>query len=256
VIKGEDMKFKGKIAFVTGAARGIGKAIAEGLAQEGATVVVADLLEDLAKQTAQEIQSRGGQAIPVRVDITNSKEVKAAVEQLLKQCGKIDVLVNNAGWDKIEPFIQSTEETWDKVIAINLKGPVIVTRAVLDNMIENKYGRIVNIASDAGRVGSSGEAVYSACKGGIIAFSKTLARELVRYNIAVNSVAPGPTETPLTLQTMQENPKIVEALKNAIPMRRLAKSEEIAAAVIFLASDDASFITGQVLSVSGGLNMS
>jgi len=249
------MKFKGKVAIVTGGARGIGKAIAVGLAKEGATVVVADLLEDLAKETVQEIKAQGGQAIPLKMDITNSKQVKAAVEQIIKQCGKIDVLVNNAGWDKIEPFVQSTEETWDKVIAINLKGPVIVTRAVIDNMIQNKYGRIVNIASDAGRVGSSGEAVYSACKGGIIAFSKTLARELVRYNIAVNAVAPGPTETPLTLQTMAENPKIVDALKNAIPMKRLAKSEEIAAAAIFFASDDASFITGQVLSVSGGLNM-
>ena len=249
------MKFKGKVTIVTGAARGIGKAIAEGLAKEGATVVVADLLEDLAKETAQEIKSHGGQAIPVKMDISNSKDVKAAVEQVLKQCGKIDVLVNNAGWDKIEPFVQSTEDTWDKVIAINLKGPVIVTRAVLDNMIQNKYGRIVNIASDAGRVGSSGEAVYSACKGGIIAFSKTLAREVVRYNIAVNCVAPGPTMTPLVEHNMKENPKLVEALKGAIPMKRLAQPEEIAAAAIFLASDDASYITGQVLSVSGGLTM-
>jgi 2-hydroxycyclohexanecarboxyl-CoA dehydrogenase len=249
------MKFDGKVAIVTGAARGIGKAIAEGLAKEGATVVVADLLEDLAKETAQEIKSRGGQAIPVKMDITNSKEVKAVVEQLLKQCGKIDVLVNNAGWDKIEPFVQSTEDTWDKVIAINLKGPVIVTRAVLDDMIKRNSGRIVSIASDAGRVGSSGEAVYSACKGGIIAFSKTLAREMVRYNIAVNCVAPGPTMTPLVEHNMKENPKLVEALKGAIPMKRLAKPEEIAAAAIFLASDDASYITGQVLSVSGGLTM-
>ena len=249
------MKFDGKVAIVTGAARGIGKAIAEGLAKEGATVVVADLLEDLAKETAQEIKSRGGQAIPVKMDITNSKEVKAVVEQLLKQCGKIDVLVNNAGWDKIEPFVQSTEDTWDKVIAINLKGPVIVTRAVLDDMIKRNSGRIVSIASDAGRVGSSGEAVYSACKGGIIAFSKTLAREMVRYNIAVNCVAPGPTMTPLVEHNMRENPKLVEALKGAIPMKRLAKPEEIAAAAIFLASDDASYITGQVLSVSGGLTM-
>ena len=249
------MKFDGKVAIVTGAARGIGKAIAEGLAKEGATVVVADLLEDVAKETAQEIKSRGGKAIPMKVDITNSQNVKAAVEQVLKQCGKIDVLVNNAGWDKIEPFVQSTEETWDKVIVINLKGPVIMTRAVLDDMIKRNSGRIVSIASDAGRVGSSGEAVYSACKGGIIAFSKTLAREMVRYNIAVNCVAPGPTMTPLVEHNMKENPKLVEALKGAIPMKRLAKPEEIAAAAIFLASDDASYITGQVLSVSGGLTM-
>jgi 2-hydroxycyclohexanecarboxyl-CoA dehydrogenase len=249
------MKFKGKVAIVTGGARGIGKAIAVGLAKEGATVVVADLLEKEANETVSEIKASGGNAVFVKMDITNNKVVKPAVEGVIKQFGKIDVLVNNAGWDKIEPFITNTEETWDKIIAINLRGPINVTRAVLDNMIQNKYGRIVNIASDAGRVGSSGEAVYSACKGGIIAFTKTLARELVRYNIGVNTVCPGPTDTPLTQATMAENPKIVDALKGVIPMKRLGKSEEVAAAVIFFASDDASFILGQTLSVSGGLNM-
>jgi 2-hydroxycyclohexanecarboxyl-CoA dehydrogenase len=249
------MRFKGKVAIVTGGARGIGKSICVGLAKEGATVAVADLLEDLAKETANEITASGGKAIPVKMDITNNAQVKAAVEQIIKDCGKVDVLVNNAGWDKIEPFIKNTEATWDQIIAINLRGPINVTRAVLDNMIQNKYGRIVHIASDAGRVGSSGEAVYSACKGGIIAFGKTLARELVRYNILVNSVAPGPTETPLVAINMKENPKLVEALTNAIPLKRLCKPEEIASAVLFFASDDASFVTGQVLSVSGGLSM-
>jgi 2-hydroxycyclohexanecarboxyl-CoA dehydrogenase len=247
------MKFKGKVAVVTGGARGIGKAIAEGLAKEGATVVIADLLEKEANETAQEIKASGGQAIVAKMDITNYSQVKAAIAEVIKQCGKIDVLVNNAGWDKIEPFTANTEDTWDKIIAINLRGPIHVTRAVLDNMIQNKYGRIVNIASDAGRVGSSGEAVYSACKGGIIAFAKTLSRELVRYNIAINNVCPGPTETPLSRLTMAENPKLIEALKNAIPMKRLGKPEEVAAAVVFLASDDAGFILGQTISVSGGL---
>jgi 2-hydroxycyclohexanecarboxyl-CoA dehydrogenase len=249
------MKLGEKVAIVTGSAQGIGKAIAQRLASEGATVVVADMIEDLARATSQEIESQGGKAIPVKMDITNSKDVRAAVEQVLKQCGKIDILVNNAGWDKIEPFVQSTEETWDKVIAINYKGPVIVTRAVLDNMISNNYGRIVSIASDAGRVGSSGEAVYSGCKGGIIAFSKTLAREVVRYNITVNCVSPGPTGTPAVLKFMETNPKMMEPLKSAIPMKRLARPEEIAAAVLFFASDAAGYITGQVLSVSGGLTM-
>lgn len=249
------MRLGEKVAIVTGSAQGIGKAIAQRLASEGATVVVADMIENLARATSQEIESQGGKAIPVKMDITNSKEVRAAVEQVLKQCGKIDILVNNAGWDKIEPFVQSTEETWDKVIAINYKGPVIVTRAVLDNMISNNYGRIVSIASDAGRVGSSGESVYSGCKGGIIAFSKTLAREVVRYNITVNCVSPGPTGTPAVLKFMETNPKMMEPLKSAIPMKRLARPEEIAAAVLFFTSDGAGYITGQVLSVSGGLTM-
>jgi 2-hydroxycyclohexanecarboxyl-CoA dehydrogenase len=249
------MRLGEKVAIVTGSAQGIGKAIAQRLASEGATVIVADMIEDLARATSQEIESQGGKAIPVKMDITNSKEVRAAVEQVLKQCGKIDILVNNAGWDKIEPFVQSTEETWDKVIAINYKGPVIVTRAVLDNMISNNYGRIVSIASDAGRVGSSGESVYSGCKGGIIAFSKTLAREVVRYNITVNCVSPGPTGTPAVLKFMETNPKMMEPLKSAIPMKRLARPEEIAAAVLFFTSDGAGYITGQVLSVSGGLTM-
>ncbi|OGO03359.1 MAG: 2-hydroxycyclohexanecarboxyl-CoA dehydrogenase [Chloroflexi bacterium RBG_13_54_8] len=249
------MRIGEKVAIVTGSAQGIGKAIAQRLALEGVTVAVADMIEDLAKTTSQEIGLQGGKAIPVKMDITNSKEVKEAVEQVLKQCGRIDILVNNAGWDKIEPFVQSDEETWDKVIAINYKGPVIVTRVVLDNMIGNKYGRIVSIASDAGRVGSTGEAVYSGCKGGIIAFSKTLAREVVRYNITVNCVSPGPTGTPNVLKFVETNPKMMEALTGAIPMKRLAHPEEIAAAVLFLASDAAGYITGQVLSVSGGLTM-
>jgi len=249
------MRLGEKVAIVTGSAQGIGKAIAQRLASEGATVIVADMIEDLARATSQEIESQGGKAIPVKMDITNSKEVRAAVEQVLKQCGKIDILVNNAGWDKIEPFVQSTEETWDKVIAINYKGPVIVTRAVLDNMISNNYGRIVSIASDAGRVGSSGESVYSGCIGGIIAFSKTLAREVVRFNITVNCVSPGPTGTPAVLKFMETNPKMMEPLKSAIPMKRLARPEEIAAAVLFFTSDGAGYITGQVLSVSGGLTM-
>ena len=171
--------------------------------------------------------------------------------------GKLDILVNNAGWDIMEPFVKNAPELWDKVIAINLKGPIYCIRAVLDHFIDRKYGKIVNISSDAGRVGSSGEAVYSACKGGIIAFTKTLAREMARYQINVNCVCPGPTDTPLLAEMVkgETGAKIVEAMKNAVPFRRLAKPEDISGAVAFLATEEAGFITGQTLSVSGGLTM-
>jgi 2-hydroxycyclohexanecarboxyl-CoA dehydrogenase len=165
--------------------------------------------------------------------------------------------VNNAGWDIIEPFTKNTPEYWEKIIAINLRGPIFCTRAALDPMMERKYGKIINISSDAGRVGSSGEAVYSACKGGIIAFTKTIAREMARYQINVNCVCPGPTDTPLLAEITrgETGAKIIEAMTKATPFRRLAKPEDITGAAAFLASDEAGFITGQTLSVSGGLTM-
>lgn len=248
-------RFEGKVAIVTGGAQGIGEAIARRLASEGAQVAILDIQPDKAEKVAADIAAGGGRALAMEMDITKNQDVKQAVKEVEEKWGKIDVLINNAGWDKAAPFIQLTEEIWDKVIAINLRGPIAMTRAVLDGMISRKYGRIVNIASDAGRVGSTGESVYSACKGGIIAFTKTLARELVRYNILVNCVCPGPTDTPMLADIARENPRLVEALQNAIPMRRLGKPEELAAAVAFLASDEASYITGQTLSVSGGLTM-
>jgi len=171
--------------------------------------------------------------------------------------GDVEILVNNAGWDRIEPFVQNTPELWQKVIAINLNGPIHCTRAVLDGMVARGRGKIISISSDAGRVGSTGEAVYSACKGGIVAFSKTLARELARHHINVNAVAPGPTKTPL-LEEITGGPdgaKVIEAMTRAVPLRRLGTPEDIAGAVAFFASSDADFITGQVLSVSGGLTM-
>jgi 2-hydroxycyclohexanecarboxyl-CoA dehydrogenase len=189
------------------------------------------------------------------MDIADSDDVKRAVKEVEGKFGWLDILVNNAGWDKVAPFIELPEEVWDKIIAINLRGPIAITRAVLDGMVSRNYGKIVNIASDAGRVGSSGESVYSACKGGIIAFTKTLARELVRCNINVNVVCPGPSDTPMLAEMGKENPQIIEAVTRAIPMRRLAQPGDIAAAVAFLASDEASYITGQTLSVSGGLTM-
>jgi 2-hydroxycyclohexanecarboxyl-CoA dehydrogenase len=241
---------KDTVALVTGAGRGIGRAIAERLAAEGAKVAVLDIDEATARATAEAIGGAG-----IRVDVTDGASVRAAAAEAERRLGPTTILVNNAGWDKAEPFVKSSEETWDKVLAINLKGPIRMTRAVLDGMIERRRGRIVTVSSDAGRVGSSGEAVYSAAKAGVIGFSKTLARELARYSINVNVVCPGPTNTQLLRDVAAGNPKLTEALARAVPFGRIGEPHEIAAAVVFLASDDAGFITGQTLSVSGGLTM-
>jgi 2-hydroxycyclohexanecarboxyl-CoA dehydrogenase len=242
----------GKVALVTGAARGIGFALAQRLAEEGVQVAIADLDGGGATRAAREI---GGAAIGVHVDITDTTSVRAAVAAVAAKLGPVDVLVNNAGWDKVEPFVTSAEATWDRVLAINLKGPIACCRAVLDAMIERRSGRIVSIASDAGRVGSAGEAVYSGAKAGIIGFSKTLAREVARYGITVNVVSPGPTNTPAFQEMAGGNDKLAAALEKAIPLGRLGQPSDLAGAVAFLASDDAGFVTGQTLSVSGGLTM-
>ena len=249
------MKLKDRVAIVTGSGSGIGRAIALAMAREGAKIAVVDLNEVGAQETVKEIQKEGGQAHPYEADVTKKAQIEAMVADVIKRWGTVHILVNNAGWDKAEPFIRSTEETWDKVLAINLKGPIICTRAVLDEMMKNGYGRIVSIASDAGRVGSTGEAVYSGAKGGVIAFTKTIAREMARHRINVNCVCPGPTDTPLFATVTADNPKLAESLKRVIPLGRLGLPEDLAPAVIFLASDDAGFITGQTLSVSGGLTM-
>ena len=246
---------KDKVAIITGGAQGIGEAITRKLASEGAAVSILDIQPDKAKVVADDIVAKGGHAIAVKMDITDSLEVKQAVKAVEDKLGKVDILVNNAGWEKTMPFIELTEELWDKIIAINLRGHITVTRAVLDGMISRNYGKIVSIGSDAGRAGSSGESVYSACKGGIISLTKTLARELIRYNILVNCVCPGPIDTAMMGDMLNNNPRLAEALTKAIPMRRLGKPEEIANAVAFLASDEASYVTGQTLSVSGGLTM-
>ncbi|WP_347487789.1 3-oxoacyl-ACP reductase family protein [Desulfoscipio sp. XC116] len=249
------MRLKDKVAIVTGAGRGIGCAIATTFSKEGAKVVVADLDLSTAACVAGEIESLGGDALAVRVNVAKKKSVDDLVDAVLEKYGRVDILINNAGWDKIEPFMESTEDTWDKVIAVNLKGTISFCRSVLPIMISQKSGRIVNIASDAGRVGSSGEAVYSAAKGGVIAFTKTLAREMARNKISVNCVAPGPTDTPLFAEIAAGNPKIAEALVKTIPFRRLAQPDDLANAVLFMASEEAAYITGQTLSVNGGLNM-
>ncbi|MBP1723382.1 MAG: 2-hydroxycyclohexanecarboxyl-CoA dehydrogenase, partial [Deltaproteobacteria bacterium] len=241
----------------TGAAGGIGRGIALKLGSLGAKVAVADLKVDQGKETVSLLGKEGAEGIFLKTDITDLAQVQELVKATISAFGKVDILVNNAGWDRIEPFLKNTPDFWDKVIAINLKGPIYFIRAVLDHMVERKYGKIVNISSDAGRVGSSGEAVYSACKGGIIALTKTMAREMARYSINVNCVCPGATDTPLLAELTQgeTGAKIIDAMVKAVPFRRLGKPEDVAGAVAFLVSDEASFITGQTLSVSGGLTM-
>jgi 2-hydroxycyclohexanecarboxyl-CoA dehydrogenase len=245
---------EGRVAFVTGAGRGMGKAIAERLAAEGARLAVTDIDKDAAVAVAAAL---GGAALAVHLDVTDAGSVGAAVEEVAAALGPIEVLVNNAGWDRMAPFVDTDEQLWDRLIAINLKGVLHTCKAVVPQMAEQRVGRIVNISSDAGRVGSTGEAVYSATKAGIIGFTKTLAREVAKHGITVNTVCPGPTDTPLLEEMVGAgNDRLIGSLQRAIPLGRLGRPEDIAAAVAFLASDDASFITGQTLSVSGGLTMS
>ena len=240
---------------VTGAAGGIGTALCRRLAEEGARVGLLDRDSAGATSLAAELVSGGARALACGVDITDGTAVEDAIEACEAELGPIGGLVNNAGWDRAAPFLGSEPDFWKQVIDINLYGPLHVTRSVLQRMEGRGSGRIVSIASDAGRVGSSGEAVYAACKGGIIAFSKSVAREVARTGITLNIVCPGPTDTPL-LAGVDETGKLQQALARAIPMRRLGEPEDLPGIVAFLLSDDARFITGQTISVSGGLTMS
>jgi 2-hydroxycyclohexanecarboxyl-CoA dehydrogenase len=252
------MKLRGKTALVTGGGRGIGRAIALGLAEEGAQVAVADIVKDNAESVRREIEGFGVKGLGLAVDLTRRAEVTSAVDGILAQWGQIDILVNNAGWDKLEPFLESEEETWDRIIGINFKALLYVCKAALPHMVARGAGKVINIASDAGRVGSMGEAVYAGTKGAIIAFSKTLAREMARHRITVNVVCPGLTETPLLQGIRQQSPKserVIDAVTRAIPLGRVGQPEDVAGAVVYLASPAADYVTGQTLSVSGGLTM-
>ena len=252
------MKLQGKTALVAGGGGGIGRAVALALAHEGAKVVVADIAKDNAEKVSGEVTALGVDGMACQVDLTRKADVDRMVSEILARFGQIDILVNCQGWDRLEPFVDSNEETWEKLLAINFKSVLYTAKAVLQQMISRGGGKIVNISSDAGRVGSSWEAVYAGAKGAVIAFSKTVAREVARYKINVNVVCPGLTETPL-LQAVrshsEQTARIIDAVTKATPFRRPAQPDEIAEAVLFLVSPAADFITGQTLSVSGGLTM-
>lgn len=243
----------GKVAVVTGGGSGIGRAICRTLARAGAEVAVSDLNTAGARETVRLVEGDGGQAVAFTVDIADGDAVARLCNDVGTRFGPPGIVVNNAGWDQIMPFMETDRPFWEKVVAINYLGPVGITHAFLHDMIERgEGGRVVNIASDAGRVGSLGETVYAGAKGAIIAFTKSLARETARYGISVNCVCPGPTDTPLLAQQPE---KVRNALIRAIPYGRLARPEEIAAPVAFFASEVAGYMTGQVVSVSGGLTM-
>lgn len=247
-----------RVALVTGGGRGIGREIVLALVAQGRAVAVADIRGDEAEETAALARAAGGTAKGYRIDITDPDAVADGVLAVTDELGPIDILVNNAGWDELKPFVETDEAFWAKVVAINYLGPVRMTHAVLPGMLERRWGRIVNIGSDAGRVGSSLEAVYSGCKGGVIAFTKTIARESARYGVAANVVCPGPTDTPLLGEIVGgagDGDKVIGAMTRAVPMKRLGQPAEVASAVAYFASDVAGFVTGQTLSVSGGLTM-
>lgn len=251
-------KFDGKTVIVTGGGGGIGGATCRRFAAEGAKVAVFDMNLEAAQRVVDEITVAGGVAQAFKCNITDRAEVDAAVAAAEAALGPIAVLVNNAGWDVFKPFVKTVPAEWDKLIAINLTGALHMHHAVLPGMVERKYGHIVNVASDAARGGSSGEAVYAACKGGLVALSKTLAREHARQGINVNVVCPGPTDTALlagVAEGARDPAKLMEAFRSAIPMGRLGQPDDLASAIAFFGSDDAAFITGQVISVSGGLTM-
>ena len=249
---------KSRVAIVTGAGGGIGREICRRFIEEGVNVVAADVDPDALKKLTDDLCTDESQLFCVAVDITDYEKVKNAVDRGAGKFGRLDILVNNAGWDVTAPFLKTEPDLWDKIIAINLKGPLNLHKTALPHLIAAGGGKVVNVASDAGRVGSSGESVYSACKGGLIAFSKTIARECARDNIRVNVVCPGPTDTALLRSFVGEGEygqKIYDGLKRAIPLKRLGQPEDIPGLIAFLSSDDANFMTGQVISVSGGLTM-
>ncbi len=248
----------GKTAVITGAGSGLGCGMAQRMAEEGVRVAVVDINLAGAEETVREITEAGGEARAFELDITDYSAAVSCIESVEAGLGSVDILVNNAGWDAAMPFLDTDPDLWKKIIDINLYGPLNLQHILVPKMLEHDGGKIINIASDAGRVGSSGEAVYSACKGGVIAFSKTLARELGRKGIIVNTVCPGPSDTPLFADFAGEGEagkKLRASLERSIPLRRLGTADDIAGIVTFLASSEADFIIGQTISVSGGLTM-
>ena len=246
-----------RAAIVTGAGRGIGRAIALALARES-PVAVADLLAEEARGVAGEITNAGGRAAAVELDVTNPASVAEGLRTARDALGPLQILVNNAGWDELRPFTDTDEAFWERVLDVNFKGALRMTHALLPGMIADGFGRIVSIGSDAARVGSSLESVYAGAKGGVIAFTKTIARESARHGVTANTVCPGPTDTPMLAGIAAgggDAERVIGAMTRAVPMRRLALPEEVAAAAAFFASEQAGFITGQTLSVSGGLTM-
>lgn len=246
------MKLDDRIAIVTGAASGIGLATAQRLAEAGATVVLGDIDDARGEQAAAGLRAAGLRAGYAHCDVTDDASVAAFRNATLQHHDRVDIVANVAGWGKIQPFLENDDAFIHQVVELNFMGPLRIVRAFLPQMIERRQGKIVNVSSDAGRVGSLGETVYSGAKGGVIAFTKGLARETARHGITANCVCPGPTDTPL-LQAVPEKHR--EAFQRAIPMKRFAKPSEIADAVVFFASPRSDYITGQVISVSGGLSM-
>ncbi len=244
-----------RVALVTGGARGIGAAIARRLAADGFAVALCDLDASGAAETARAIGADGARTLGVGADVARAESVSACVDQVEAQLGPVDVLVNNAGIDIPGFFVESKEPDWDRLWAVNVKGVLHCTQRVLPGMTERRRGRVINIASDAGRVGAGGEAVYSATKGAVIAFTKALARELARFDVTANAVCPGATDTALLAMLGDFNPKLHQNLVRGIPLRRVGQPEDVAGAVAYLASDAAAYVTGQSLSVSGGLTM-
>ena len=248
----------GKVAVITGAGSGLGRGMAIRLAEEGVAVAVLDLNLAGAQQTVDAIVNGGGRGLAVETDIADYAACESGVAQVESQLGAVDILVNNAGWDKAMPFLDTDPELWRKIIDINLYGPLNMHHVTVPRMLERGGGKVINIASDAGRVGSSGESVYSACKGGIIAFGKTLSRELARGGVIINSVCPLTSDTPLFADFAGEceaGEKLRASLARSIPLKRLGTPQDIAGLVAFLASEEANFIVGQTISVSGGLTM-
>ncbi len=249
---------KDKVVIVTGGGGGIGSALCRRFGEAGAQVAVFDINKDAAGTVAAGIRDAGGRAQAFAVDLTSQDSVNAAVAAVEAEVGPVDVLVNNAGWDQAGPFLKTDKPLWDRIVAVNLYGALYMHHAVLSRMAARGAGRVINVASDAARVGSSGESVYAFCKGGLVAFSKTMAREMARKQINVNVVCPGPTDTALFRDFAgegEQGEKLKGALTKAIPFGRLGQPDDLAGIVAFLASDEAAFITGQVISVSGGLTM-